>query len=35
VRQTETDVVRHYVLDPVGPAADDVPGLQDRQAFVE
>ena len=30
-----TGEVRHYVLDPVAPAALDVPGLQDRQAFFE
>jgi len=34
VRQTSTGAVRYYVLDAVGAAADDVPGLQDRQAFV-
>lgn len=33
IRRTETGTLRHYVLDPVGPASDDVPGLQDRQAF--
>lgn len=34
VRQTATGLVRYYRLDSVGAQADDVPGHQDRQAFL-
>lgn len=34
LRQIETGVIRHYVLEAVGPTSDDVPGLQDRMAFL-
>jgi uncharacterized repeat protein (TIGR01451 family) len=33
VEQTATGTVRYYQLAPIGPTADDVSGLQDRQAF--
>ncbi|MGD2114696.1 MAG: DUF11 domain-containing protein [Acidobacteriota bacterium] len=33
LRQTATGTIRYYRLDSVGPASDDVSGLQDRQAF--
>lgn len=34
VRQTATETTRYYRLDAVGALADDVPGHQDRQAFM-
>jgi hypothetical protein len=34
VEQAATGTVRYYRLDPVGPGADDVSGLQDRGAFL-
>jgi uncharacterized repeat protein (TIGR01451 family) len=34
VEQSATGTVRYYRLDAVGPAADDVSGLQDRGAFL-
>ncbi|HUP42799.1 MAG TPA: hypothetical protein VM599_06265 [Thermoanaerobaculia bacterium] len=33
LRQLATDTIRYYRLDSVGPASDDVSGLQDREAF--
>ena len=33
LRQVSTDQVNFYELDAVGPASDDVSGLQDRSAF--
>lgn len=33
MRQVSTGQVEFYELGPVGPASDDVSGLQDRQAF--
>ena len=33
IEQLATGTVRHYRLPAVGPAAADVPGLQDRRAF--
>lgn len=33
LRQVATGTTRYYRLAPVGPASDDVSGLQDREAF--